>query len=498
MADLWTPEDPKAPQIWTPRSESDIPEALEQVYDYVKSTKNVYHFLEKHVYISDATTEQIIKYQFWNHLKFFVWALNKYRKVIVLKAKQLGISFTLAAIALHRCYNTAANVLEISAGQLEAADLLKKSKDIRRYLPKHLQQEYSHDGTELQAFKTPNSRIRAFPSTKDAGLGQTASWVILDENEFHDYAESNYGNITPTVDAGAPLTIVSTIDGTRTDTHFRKLWYQAVAGLNGFYPIFFGVFCRPGRDEAWYQRAAKSVVQKWQVLKNYPRTAEEALSPITGKGVFDAGMLVKMIEKCTDPEELRQGVIYIYNRAKMGVQYMAGLDMGEGVDEARSVLWIEGKEGLQRELCAIIVSSNIHADTFAFMSKVLLDEYYQPRVIGGADGWGARALEDLVSLNYPREKIYSSSDKKLGYQESPKTQEHDILELEAAVREGLKIGHKPALQEMLALQYKSDKGKTRIDTALGARKDMVMAAVKANFGFKTFKQGEPIKIQSYY
>lgn len=502
MSDLWTPEDPNSPTIWTPNQHTPVPDALHQVEEYIKTKGNIYHFFDKHVYIEDATTNQIIKYQFWNHLKFLVWAIQHYAKIIIIKCKQIGVSWTFGGIAYHDCYKTAATILEISAGQLEASMLLKKSRVIRSYLPKYLQMETLSDGAELISFKIPDSRIIALPSTKGAGLGQTASRVILDENEFHDNAEDNYGNVKPTVDAGAPCDICSTIDGTRVDTHFRKLLEEALSGKNGYYPIFFNCFVRPGRNEQWYIETERDYPQKWQMKKNYPRTMEEALSPITGKAVFDPEIMMKLIKECTKPEDIQQGIIYIFMRPKVGVYYMSGWDLAEGVGEANSVGWIEGSDGLHRELCAIIVSNIVHIDTFSFMAKELLKDYFNPMVICGADAYGQRFMDNLVAFRYPKELIYASpslrSKGKLGYQEDEITQQKDVLELEASVRAGLKIRYKPALMEMLSYQYKAGKKGSVIEPAEGAMNDMVMAAVKATFGFKHFKPTEPVKVQSFY
>jgi hypothetical protein len=100
-------------------------------------------------------------------------------------------------------------------------------------------------------------------------------------------------------------------------------------------------------------------------------------------------------------------------------------------------------------------------------------------------------FDALLALGYDRNKIYSSDKKreKLGYQESAKTREKDILELERAIREGLRIHYKPALEELFAFQWKEGKDKARAEAAEGAHDDLVMAACKANFGFKEYKSG---------
>jgi len=447
----------------------------------------------EHVKILDATTNQIINYEMWPHLAEFIKAVFTYPQVIVLKSKQVGISWTLAALAVLWCDKVGANVIEISKGEDQAADLLSKSRFIEDHLPKYLQHERDKDGTFLIHFKNRHSRIHTVPSTPTAGLGETASLVICDENEFHPYASENWGNLKPTIDAGAHCIVVSTADPTSIDSHFKVLWREARRGNNNFYPLFIPWDAVPKRNEEWLEHVKKDYDQEWQFKANYPASEEEALSPILGRMVFDAASLQKMQQNAIKEEEIRQGCIHIYRRPKVGVQYMAGVDMAEGRGGDYSVLWIEGKEGLGRELVAVIHSNRVLPDTFSYMSYELLREYYNPRVIGGADAFGTRFLEDLVAHGYDRGKIYCSDKKreKLGYIESGKTRDKDLVEMERSIRGNMQIHFIPAIKEFFAFQI-AENG--RMEAAAGSHDDLVMAACKANFGFQYYKYAnQPIK-----
>ena len=450
----------------------------------------------EHVKILDATTNQIIKYEMWPHLEEFIKAIYEHPQVIVLKSKQIGVSWTLAAIGLLWCYKMGGNVIMISKGELEAAELLRKAKFIYSQLPKHLQMETLSTGAFQLSFKNKLSRIHTLPSTETAGVGETASLVIWDENEFHPNDKENWAHLKPTIDAGAHGIVVSTADPTSVDSHFKILWREARAGNNNFYPLFFPWNVVPNRDEEWLARVKRDYYLEWQYKADYPSSEEEALSPILGRAVFDAPTLQKLQREALKEEEIRQGAIRIYHRPKVGVQYIAGADMAEGKGGDYSVLWIEGKDGLQRELVAVIHSNHILPDTFAFMSYELLKEYYNPRVIGGADAFGTRYLEDLVVHGYDRGKIYSSDKKreKLGYIESGKTRDKDLVEMERAIRSGLKIHYIPAIKEFFAFQY-AENG--RMEAAKGSHDDLVMAACKANFGFTQYKVSAGGKSGSY-
>ena len=486
---------------------------LDQILEKIDTINPLEFF--KHVKLLDATSNQIVSYEMWPHLEYVIKAIYKWPLVIILKPKQVGISWTIGGIAVHWCYKTATNVVEISKGEDQAIDLLAKSKFIESQLPKYLQLEKDHNDAHLVHFKNKHSRIHTLPSTHDAGLGETGSIVFCDENEFHPYAKENWGHLKPLVDAGGRCVVVSTVDPTTLDSHFKILYRGArkgkriypipgvnlmvnegeVPGDNGFFPIFLGRDVRPGRTDEWFEEVKKTYYLDWQFRADYPQTEDEALSPITGRTVFDVATLQQLQREALKEEELRQGVTHIFHRPKVGVQYMAGVDMAEGRGGDYSVLWIEGREGLSRELVAVIHSNHVLSDTFSYMSYELLKEYFSPKVIGGADAFGSRFLEDLVVHGYDRGKIYSSDKKreKLGYQETAKSREKDLLELERAIRNGLIIHYHPALEELFAFQWKETKSGSRAEAAEGSHDDLAIAACKANFGFLEYKTGNTIK-----
>ena len=447
----------------------------------------------EHVKLLDATTNSIIPYQMWPHLVEFIEAIFEHQQVIVLKSKQIGVSWTLAAIALWWCYKTGANVIMISKGESEAVELLRKAKFTYSQLPKYLQSEILNAGAEQISFKKTQSRIHTLPSTEYAGVGETASLVIWDENEFHPNDKENWAHLKPTIDAGAHGIVVSTADPTSVDSHFKTLWRAARAGNNNFYPIFIPWNAVPNRTEEWLERVKRDYYLEWQYKADYPSTEEEALSPILGRAVFDTARLQKLQQEALKEEEIRQGVIHIYHRPKVGIQYIAGVDMAEGRGGDYSVLELEGRDGLSREQCVVIHSNDILVDTFAFMSYELLKEYYFPRIVGGITPYEQAFYAALVSLGYDKSKIYCSDKKreKLGFVESGDTKDRELIDLEMAIRGGLKIHYIPTIKELFAFQVKESKsgGKSRLEVAEGSHDDLVRAACKANFGFKEYKSG---------
>ena len=80
--------------------------------------------------------ELALEWVFWPHLIDFVWQLLKHGLIDLIKSKQIGISWILAAYALRKIYTLPGwNVLELSKGLDEAKKLLDKSRVIYNNLP---------------------------------------------------------------------------------------------------------------------------------------------------------------------------------------------------------------------------------------------------------------------------------------------------------------------------------------------------------------------------
>ena len=225
-----------------------------------------------------------VDFELWSHLVEFFNVLANNRLVLVLKAKQIGLSWSVAAYALWHIYTKpGANVLMLSRGQEEAKALLQKCKTIYNNLPIWMKYPTPPfpDSLEYFGFNEMKSKIRALPSTEFASIGETASLVIHDEWDFHPYAEINFGHTKPTIDAGGQLIGVSTPDKTNPDSFFKKLYKAGREGRNNFKTLFFPYDVRPGRDENWFkQQERENEGTPWLVQQNYPRSEEDRKSVV--------------------------------------------------------------------------------------------------------------------------------------------------------------------------------------------------------------------------
>ena len=450
--------------------------------------------------------ELSLEFQFWPHLVDFVRHLRTYNLIDVLKSKQVGISWILAAYALWKIYTCQGwNTLEISKGKDAAVELLGKSKVIYDNLPAWMRVYTVYPLSETQfGFKEMRSVITAYPSTETSGVGETAGLVIHDESDFHEFFKVNLGHTRATV-ADSPerqLITVSTVDKTLPGSYFKEHWKASNngeidrlipgIGSNGFKALFYPYDVRPGRDEKWYQAIEReNKDEPWKTKGNYPRTIREALEPLAAVSCFKADVLTRLWEE-SGYGEVREGFIHILQPPVVGVQYAAGIDVGEGVGLDYSALTIIGKKGLSAEVVAVIYSNQVGTDSFAFECNKLCREYHSPLLVVDNIGIGRAVIDKLVELGYP--KLYKMNENKHGWALTRPNKRELVVKTVERVNNGTLVTRfKPQVKEMMEYQwvngYPEPMGKTHGDLVIslmlaGAVLDKIGAVVEASMYIK--------------
>ncbi len=469
-------------------SEELIKVKKERLFELGRIRGSLPHFL-KYVKIQEPGS-LAVSYELWPHLVDFHTQIEANDLIDLVKSKKIGISWGLAVRALWEIYNKVGwNVLEFSKGQGEAQELLSKSKIIYENLPRWMKiYTLEPNSTERFGFKEMGSKITAYPSTETAGVGETAGLVIHDEADFHDFFEVNLSHTRATVadTLGGKLIIVSTVDKTKPNSYFKEHWKRGEGsgypgeGQNGFKALFYGVFARPGRDEAFFQAMVReNEATPWVVEANYPRTAQEALSPLSAQSCFKKERLDRLWDNAIGEffpspgePEVRQGFIYILYPPRVGTQYVAGVDVGEGVGLDYSCLTIVGKEGLNAEVSAVIYSNTVGTDAFAFEVDRLCRDYHSPLLVVDNIGIGRAVIDKLQQLGYPN-LYYPDLErkKKAGWSLTRANKRELLVKLVELINNGSLITKwKPQVKELMEYQwvnaYPEPTGKTHGDTVI--------------------------------
>lgn len=437
-----------------------------------------------------------IDFVMWPHLREVVELLGTDRLLSILKARQVGLSWLLAAYALWVAqYQVGAVVLLLSQGQAEAGVFLKKCHYIWGELPEHLKVPLGTDSSIQMTFPRSNSKLTALPSTENAGRSETATLVIQDEAAFHDHLDANYLAVKPTIDAGGQLIQVSTINKKRLGSLFTQLYRNS--HKNGFAKRFFGWKVRPGRDQAWYANVKAQAEDTAEMSKElymeqeYPGSEFEALRPSRVLSAFDPDVLSLMEHDVRTPIETI-GPISIYQRHAVGKRYAAGSDTshGAGLDASITTV-IDVGTGY---VVADVNSPVLPPEELAAQSVKLFAMYDNP-IWGIEDNdRGVLTIRKAQELEYPR--IWERSEDKPGWQTNVRTRELLWGELIEAVAQRLvTIPSKVGLGEFSSVIRNPDK-EGRIEAMAGAHDDYPMAVGIAWQMRKHAYDGRPRKIKS--
>mgnify|MGYP001558066449 CR=1 FL=1 len=346
----------QAPPDLSPRMAELFPDAQEEML--LKAAMAHPAIMLDHYGIISDPIRGPLPFRLWDWQWELLALLLKHQRVIILKARQLGVSWLLAGyglwVALTRPGST---VLFISRKEFVAAELLAKAVYIYRRLPKELQlppdrKRDRENDTELY-FASSGSKLLALASTKGAGRSESATLVIPDEWAFHPDDVEMYSSYDPTLGPSGQIVGCSTANGRRG--LFYNLYTEARRGLGGYHPIFLPWRLRPDYTEAFVQskRATYEAAGKpWMVLQEYPEDENSAfggsLRLYFQREALDR--LAGVIERPStltcynlDGEEVgvsdasRRGTLSIWQPPRPAQRYVIGADVADsGLGGSRS------------------------------------------------------------------------------------------------------------------------------------------------------------------
>lgn len=226
----------------------------------------------------------VLPFDLWPEQARVLADMQAYALLVVLKARQLGISWLACAYVLWLCtQHPGKTVLLFSQGQLEANELIDRIRFMHgAYRGERPLSALTTDNTAELEWAN-GSNVKSLPATRRAGRSFSASLVIFDEFAFMLFGAQLYGAAKPTIDDGGRLWIISSADGPGSAYH--QFWQQAQARQNGFLPIFLPWTARPARvtTPGWRdQKIAESYGDTGSVLREYPENDIEAFTHAAG------------------------------------------------------------------------------------------------------------------------------------------------------------------------------------------------------------------------
>jgi len=293
--------------------------------------------------------------------------IHKSQDTIILKARQLGISWVVAGYALWLAmFHKYQRILIISINDTEAQVFLEKVKFIFDNLPDWMKVSVYKRNESVLWFGTRlgydtdevggiNSKIESIPTSKTAGSSRSLNLLIIDESAKVEFIQTIWKSVQPSLSSTVGKSVlVSTMTTEPTGEFFEEMWHGARGKKNSFVPFFIPFFRRPGHDEAWLKSELLRMPASQRALakQEHPRTEEEAFQVAGGK-YFD----VKVLENFHKPKlskpkrtgylienagavEFRDdpdGVISVWQEPEALEDYTTGGDPAEGIGQDNTV-----------------------------------------------------------------------------------------------------------------------------------------------------------------
>lgn len=294
------------------------------------------YFIMSYCHIYNATERGWVRFDLWDSQRKVVEDFIASSLLLVLKARQLGLSWlTLAYAEWLMRFHPSVAVLIFSKRDEEAIELLERLRGINQRLPEWMQSTVA-TSSKHELVMSNGSTAKAFPTT--GGRSYTGSLVIVDEADFVQDLDTLLNAVKPTIDAGGQMIMISTVDKSRPESPFKRIYRAAKRGHTEWRSIFLPWSARPGRTAAWYEAQRADIMARTGALddlhQEYPASDTEALAPRS----LDKRISPMWIEACYDEMEPLRGIVgapaipglEVYRPPVKDKLYVIGGDPAEG------------------------------------------------------------------------------------------------------------------------------------------------------------------------
>lgn len=365
------------------------------------------YFIEHYVHIEDKDAPGIvIPFTLWEGQKKAVHSIMQNRFNIVLKARQLGISWLVLAIAAHMLLTReGSTVIALSRTENEAKELVRRMRLILENIPEFVAEKpdggrYTLSAKMMQVkLKAAEGRLesvfQAFCSAPSVARSFTANLIIFDEWAFQQSAEEIWTSGFPTVNrpTGGKVIGLSTI---LLGTLFERLWREN----EQFNRVFLPWSTDPRRDAAWYESTYKMLGE--MIYQEYPSTPEEALMAPGGCFFASFRRSIHVIEPFKIPAHWRR-----YHAIDYGLDMLASL--WAAVDDEGNIYVY--REVYESELIVPRAAEEIRAAEED--GERIFARYAPPDLFGRSSETGRTRIESFAENGLVFER--SSNDREAGW-----------------------------------------------------------------------------------
>jgi hypothetical protein len=357
------------------------------------------YFLNNYVFIENKETKSAMKLKLWPAQEGVINSIVDCLLLVILKARQLGLTWLTAAYVLWRSIRHPLHLtVVISVNEDLSIEFLDRIYFILDRLPEWLHPqvktrtkqtlEFAHHGGTV-------STIKSMPTTEMGAQSKTPNILVLDETCMNRMIASIYNSSMPGIEAakGQVIVISNSIKTGPGWGWTRDIYTASMKGMNGFKRIFLPWSAHPGRPEDFRARMIASGMDQLDVAEHYPETEAEALAAATG-GYFGETLArhtefqdgirghLRYVGKAKDEVEFIESpagpvriwrypyeIVADWDGSYYQRRYAIGSDVSEGLGQTTSTAYVIDRS--RDELVAKIKSARIDAVEWAEQLRML-------------------------------------------------------------------------------------------------------------------------------
>jgi hypothetical protein len=331
----------------------------EEKEEWLVCAESPIYFIHNYCFVEDATIGEWIPFRLWPAQAKTLRTLFNNLLVVILKARQLGMTWLVLAFALWlMLFHPIATVLLFSRRDDEAIVLLRdRLKGMYSRLPDWMKVRKVVIDNDHEWQLSNGSVARAFPTT--AGDSYNATLAIVDEADLIPDLNRLMRAVKPTIDGGGRMILLSRSDKTKPQSEFKAIYRTAKQKLNSWAAVFLPWWARPERDASWYEEQKRDSLSRTSSLddlhEQYPASDTEALAPRTLDKRIPSGWLEQCYKETQPHLPAKAPAIpglEIFKAPVAGRRYVIGVDPAEGNPTSDdSALEVQDRETGEQMAC---------------------------------------------------------------------------------------------------------------------------------------------------
>ena len=385
--------------------------------EYAAIWRSFAYFIQSYCQIEDKQNKCAIPFTLWPEQVRVISSIEEADRLIILKARQLGLTWMVAAYVLWLAWTRALQlIVVISVTEELSIEFLDRVYFMLDRLPPDFSptiKARTKQTLEIRHEDGLVSTIKSLPTTEMGAQSKTPTLLVLDETSRNRLVAEIYAASLPGIDAagGRVIVISNSIKDAPGWPWTREIYTGSMKDENVFERIFMAWQARPDRPADFKELKILDGMTEEDFSQHYPETEEEAISSIGGAYFGDAlarhanGSWKGTIGTLEEADggyafqEDKRGLLEVWKPPDITpwlYRYAMGADVSEGLGNTYSVAYVYDR--LNDEIVARMRSNRVDAYRWGEMLNDLAGYYARALVCPERTGAGQTTIKRLREL----------------------------------------------------------------------------------------------------